>query len=1406
MQFRTHKWGWKAAAARLLLAPLAVGAMALPAYGQQYPPAGTGNRPAAAPDRPTHPSDLLRLGRKALADGEFKAAEMYASEAAKANPSGRWGLWGDNPDKLVRDTRVATAKADRAEAERLTAQAKELFGRTAKTDAERIAYLDDAAARIDRACRLYGPTSFIEDINPLVARPEALKQQIDAARAQVRQRLPVAARPTTPTRPTASSVRQAQFDQPRELEQALPPTPPVSATARGDALKLMTEGRELLAKDKVVEARAKFTAADELKAQFSYSEDNPARGLRDALAAGKTRIDQLTEKGEKLLADREYAKAEVCLVEARQLSAGLDLYTRPVDAKLAAARRMTTGPVKVAAQAPDLPDVPSLPKAVEDAPKLPSLPKAVEDAPKLPPLPVKPRPMPSPLPVEVPDVVTPVEIGLPGLPDVKPAAKPVPAKPLDVPAAPLLPKVDLPAATPADEGHKLLDQAAAELKKGELEMAKKLAFRAHNGEYGVKADAQKLLREIEAEGYALKRKEAADTFKAAGQAATAKQFETAERLLALIEPSLLDDGQRTKYEQLTAAVNGELARLRQPAPAAVGAAPAPAPGGLIPSVPTAGTPGGLADQAKAMGQIEFQQLRSEGLQVETSSRQAFDRGDTDTALQLLADFSVKVKGSRLSAGQQTMLLNPIDRRAESFRIMKRHIDVTVKEAREKRDRIETRLSKTQAETQKQEEIAKRVRQVNELLATKTLDSYTKAEALALQTKQLAPDDPTLTLIHELAKRNRRAEFARIKRDQKEEFYYNGLEEAEKLGPSVTLENPIARNIERSRNALLRGDGSDFHIKSRTPIEREIELKLMKPLTVEFQNATLREVLGKFRQVGEMNIVVDDAALEAKGIDLDKVTVTEQILRPISLRNVMALILSKARLMHVIENDVVKVTTEERAKGRLYTKVFSVMDLVTPIPDFALPEHAVLSKALDRTVNPKMPWANQGGPTPTTPRSGLPNNTGQMVSQPFGAQPGSPFVPAGSGVLDNQQNPLSGSAFMAPTRQNASGKLMQMITKLVKPYSWDDMGGAGRLDYYDIGGALVVNQTADVLQEVTELLESLRRLQDLSVAVEIRILTLSEAFFERIGVDFQMNIKTNPSAAFNQSLTTGQFTPSPFINSIGNSGGPVGYNPAAGGFTSDLNIPIRPNTYGFSVPPFGGYPGNGNGGLNLGLAFLNDIQVFMFLEAAAGDRRASVMQAPKITLFNGQTSTILINDFQYFTTNLQILNVSGQFVYIPQNTPIGIGSQGQPGVSIAIQAVVTADRRFVRLNLPVNLSSLTSATVPLFPITAFLTPVFEGGSQGVPIPFTQFFQQPAFTDINVSTTVLVPDGGTVILGGLKSTAEARNEFGPPVISSVPYLNRLFRNTGIGRETRHLMIMVTPRIIIASEEEERATGER
>ena len=46
----------------------------------------------------------------------------------------------------------------------------------------------------------------------------------------------------------------------------------------------------------------------------------------------------------------------------------------------------------------------------------------------------------------------------------------------------------------------------------------------------------------------------------------------------------------------------------------------------------------------------------------------------------------------------------------------------------------------------------------------------------------------------------------------------------------------------------------------------------------------------------------------------------------------------------------------------------------------------------------------------------------------------------------------------------------------------------------------------------------------------------------------------------------------------------------------------------------------NGGLSVGLAFLNDIQVYLFMEAAQGDRRINVMQAPKLTVLPGEDKT------------------------------------------------------------------------------------------------------------------------------------------------------------------------------------------
>jgi general secretion pathway protein D len=85
------------------------------------------------------------------------------------------------------------------------------------------------------------------------------------------------------------------------------------------------------------------------------------------------------------------------------------------------------------------------------------------------------------------------------------------------------------------------------------------------------------------------------------------------------------------------------------------------------------------------------------------------------------------------------------------------------------------------------------------------------------------------------------------------------------------------------------------------------------------------------------------------------------------------------------------------------------------------------------------------------------------------------------------------------------------------------------------------------------------------------------------------------------------------------------------------------------------------------------------------------------------------------------------------------------------------------------------------------------------------QLPIIATTSVSTVVSVPDGGTILLGGIKRMTEQRTERGLPFLSNIPYINRLFKNVSIGRDTQNLMMMVTPRIIIQAEEEAAQIGE-
>jgi general secretion pathway protein D len=226
--------------------------------------------------------------------------------------------------------------------------------------------------------------------------------------------------------------------------------------------------------------------------------------------------------------------------------------------------------------------------------------------------------------------------------------------------------------------------------------------------------------------------------------------------------------------------------------------------------------------------------------------------------------------------------------------------------------------------------------------------------------------------------------------------------------------------------------------------------------------------------------------------------------------------------------------------------------------------------------------------------------------------------------------------------------------------------------------------------------------------------------------------------------------------------------STGGPTADLDLKFTQGSFDSSTPQFGGF--DVNTAANFGFAILSDIEVFFVLQAAQGDQRTNILQAPKVTLFNGQTAFVSDTTQRPFVTS--VIPVVGDFAAAQQPVIVVLNE----GTSLSVSAVVSADRRFVRLTL-----------VPFFSQVGDVDEFTFNGS--VTTDSGTVVQDPS-----------IPEA--IVTNGATRTVH-RSERGVPILSKVPWISRLFKNVGIGREAQSLMMMVTPRIII-QEEEEAALG--
>jgi general secretion pathway protein D len=71
--------------------------------------------------------------------------------------------------------------------------------------------------------------------------------------------------------------------------------------------------------------------------------------------------------------------------------------------------------------------------------------------------------------------------------------------------------------------------------------------------------------------------------------------------------------------------------------------------------------------------------------------------------------------------------------------------------------------------------------------------------------------------------------------------------------------------------------------------------------------------------------------------------------------------------------------------------------------------------------------------------------------------------------------------------------------------------------------------------------------------------------------------------------------------------------------------------------------------------------------------------------------------------------------------------------------------------------------------------------------------PRFRLRQVTTSAIVWDGQTIVLGGLLSEDVARFKDKVPVLGDLPFVGRLFRSESAQTRKKNLVIFVTPRII-------------
>ncbi|MFZ2146227.1 MAG: hypothetical protein WAV28_03320, partial [Sedimentisphaerales bacterium] len=352
-------------------------------------------------------------------------------------------------------------------------------------------------------------------------------------------------------------------------------------------------------------------------------------------------------------------------------------------------------------------------------------------------------------------------------------------------------------------------------------------------------------------------------------------------------------------------------------------------------------------------------------------------------------------------------------------------------------------------------------------------------------------------------------------------------------------------------------------------------------------------------------------------------------------------------------------------------------------------------------------------------------------------------------------------------------LRYLIQETIEPDSWFETSdtGEGTITAYPTQQPrkLAVMQTVEVHQEIEKLLDALRKALGNQVAIEAVFLVVSENFLEDVGLDVD------------------------FSTNLGGKWGQLSFEQGSSvATTPDASTKVQGSLGGLSVEGSLATPAVISGGYG---TILDDLQVSFLLRAVQAHTDSKSVTAPKGTVMSGESASFSVQDLISYalppttTTVTQATGVGTAGTTAGTQQNIGYISVGS---SLSITPTISNDKKHVLLYIMTQLTDLLRLRTHQIQGPVGTTGEVQEYSATVPETETS----------SVMTRVSVPDGGTLLLGGQKITAEVEKEAGVPILSKIPILGRLFSNRSEIRDHKILLILVKPSIILLEERDAEA----